>query len=149
MKRSVCYSVVLCVVVMIAGCDSGREPTDAKVGMLKESGHVTISGMDYPVYPGATLLQDLRISVAYRVEAEQSDVRAWYDKQMAAEGWRSVADWVSFGGQYQKDFLSGKALRNPQFAEKMVKLGVGPHKKGGTHLMITPIVSKYGPKKQP
>ncbi len=66
---------------------------------------------------------------------------------IAAEGWRSGADWANFGGQYHRDFLSGQLLGNSQFAEKMVKLGVGPHKEGGTHLMITPIINKYRAKK--
>ena len=122
-------------------------PSGAKAAEEKAGGPVTVSGMDFPVYPDATLYQDLKISVAYVVAADPSEVRAWYDEAMATAGWRSKADWVDFGGQHQKDFLSGEALGNSQFAEKMVKLGVAKHKKGGTHFMIMPIVNKYKPRK--
>ncbi len=149
MKRSVNYLIVFFIVVMLSGCDSGSKPADVKPVVKKESSHVTIGGIDYPVYSGAELLQDLRISVTYRIEEEPSVVRAWYDKQMAAEGWRSNSDWADFGGQYQKDFLSGESLSNPRLAEKMVKLGTGSHKKGGTHLIVMPIINKYRPKKKP
>ncbi len=147
MKRYVC--VVLCGLVMAAGCGSRRESSETakaggeKAGGEKSGGIVTVSGMEFPVYPDAKLHQDLKISVAYIIDAEPAEVRAWYDKSMAAAGWRSMADWIDFGGQYQKNFLSGEALGNSKFAEKMVKLGVAKHKKGGTHFMIMPIVSKY------
>lgn len=149
MQRSVYCFVILSVVMVMAACDAGRKPAAAKTGIQERDGHVTISGMRYPLYPGATLFQDLKISVACMVKAEPSDVRAWYDKQMVAEGWRSMTDWADFGGQYQKTFLSGQALRNPQLAEKMVLLGVAKHKKGGTHLTIMPIANKYRSKKAP
>ena len=148
MKRYVCFCVVLYGLVMVSGCGSRRESPDrAKAGGEKAGGPVTVSGMDFPVYPDAKLYQDLKISVAYIVDANPAEVRAWYDEAMAAAGWRSMADWVDFGGQYQKDFLSGEALGNSKFAEKMVKLGVAKHKKGGTHFMIMPIVTEYKPRK--
>lgn len=144
MKKDLCFCVVLCGLALAAGCGSGRESPDGTTAVgEKAGGSVTVSGIEFPVYPDATLHQDLKISVAYLVDAEPAAVRAWYDEAMTAAGWRSMADWIDFGGQYQKDFLSGEALGNSNFADKMVKLGVAKHKKDGTHFMIMPIVNKY------
>jgi len=129
--------------MMLVGCNKGRRATAAKTSTPIQDDHVTLNGTEYPLHPGSTLFQDLKISMAYRVEAEPSNVRAWYDEQMAAEGWEPLADWIDFGGSHQKDFRRGERLPNSQFGEYMVKIGVAPHKKGGTHLMILPIINKY------
>ena len=149
MKHSIFLTVVLSMLILTA-CDSGDRSSEdsAKTTSPEDKGYVTINKMKYPLYPGVTVDQNLIITVSYHVDADPAIVKAWYDKQMVTEGWRSMADWNNFGGQFQKDFLKGEALKNPNFAQSMVKIAVSPNKKkGGTHLMIMPIVNRYKRKK--
>jgi len=147
MKKFLTSCTVLYLALSLGACGDTPNPTKSQSASQNDSSSVTLGNISYPVYPGAILLHKLANSASYRIPATPSDVKGWYDNTMAAEGWRNGTDWIHFGKQFQKDFLKGKSLGSPRFAEKMVKVGIGADKKGGTHLMIMPIVTRYRHKK--
>jgi len=141
--RKRCLVVVLWMVCLAVGCGKSTDTPDRQKPAPTQKDRITIRNVAYPVYPKARVHQDLKISVSFTVDAAPSEVKSWYDKKMTEEGWRATQDWAPFGGQDQKTFLRGKALRTPDFAEEMVKFAVGPHKTGGTFLALMPVVNKY------
>ncbi len=135
MKRVLPIVAMVVLALLLAGCGSEAEVTVERV---------VIGDYDLPVYPGAAADQVLETNASYTTGDGVEEVKAWYDRVMADEGWQTNQQWNGSGGQQeQKIFFQGDRKDNPDYGERNVIIGVGTTGGGATLISLMPILNPY------